>query len=125
MNHHGADGSVHSGPGGLFHCERCSAVHDEIPAELIQLLAGLRYMLCDAAFRAHYATTKRDQGQLRAEAYGYSKAIESLYEVADVTTLPYAVPRLAGHGRLDNSAERIAREWIGPASSDRILGKKS
>jgi hypothetical protein len=124
MNHHGADGSVHSGPGGMFHCTRCETREsDEPPAELTQLLARLRFRLCDAAFRAHWAKTKRDRGQLRQEAYGYGKAIEDLYAVADVTTLPYAPPRLEGRG-LFGAEEQIAREWIGPVSADRILGKR-
>jgi hypothetical protein len=91
---------------------------------LLTLVSALRYRLCDAAFRSHWATTKRDTGQLRSEAYGYGKAIEDLYRVAGVGTLPWTPPRLEGHGRLDHSAETIAREWIGPASSDRILGKR-
>lgn len=88
------------------------------------IVAALRYRLCDAAFRAKWAATKRDQGQLRAEAYGYSKAIEDVYSIIGVTEMPYTTPRIDGHGRLDNSAETVAREWIGPASSGRVLGKR-
>lgn len=95
-----------------------------VPGMMVTLVTTLRYRLCDAAFRGHWATTKRDAGQLRAEAYGYGKAIEDIYRICGVETFPYATPRIEGYGRLDHSAETIAREWIGPASSDRILGKR-
>jgi hypothetical protein len=104
--------------------ERVIGAAESQATALIELVTGLRYRLCDAAFRAFYATTKRDGGQLRAEAYGYSKAIEDIYRIAGVGSMPYATPRIEGYGRLDHSAEQIAREWIGPASSDRILGKR-
>lgn len=29
MHHHGADGSCHSGPGGLFYCELCDLEEED------------------------------------------------------------------------------------------------
>lgn len=95
-----------------------------IPAEMLTLVIALRFRLCNAAFKGSYVKTRREQGELRMEAYSYSNAIEDLYRVCGVETIMWLPLRLEGAGQLDSSAEQIAREWIGPASCDRILGKR-
>ncbi len=43
MNHHGADGTVHDGPGGIFYCNRCEALNAVVAASEARVLPELRW----------------------------------------------------------------------------------
>lgn len=89
------------------------------------LIAALRYRLCETVYRADYATSMQNRRALYAEAYGYARAIKDAYTAfgVDKEGWPFREPRVDGLGRLPGGAETHARAWL-KLDADWLLGNE-